>query len=251
MNHRLHHAAFTLVEILVVIGIVMLLIAIMLPSLGRAREHSRQLACATNMRSIAQAVTMYADENFDSFPVTTHIAQEGGWILTVAEYLQDKRVYRCPSDSSTDWFRPSDSPAEQLVNDRVNSYATNVYISPRKDPPPGAIDTRSKYGFLVRRLIPHPGETVHFAELADTSWAKTAADHLHADQWVPSMLTGLPLTDPRDEVAIGRHLKQENYAFTDGHVESRPFISTFELDESGTTPLRDHWNPLGLRAVSP
>lgn len=251
MNTNSWKSAFTLVEMLVVIGIVMFLIAIMLPSLGRAREQSRQLACATNMRAIAQAVTMYADENFDSFPVTTHIAQDGGWILTVAEYLEDQHVYRCPSDASTDWFRSTDTPAEQLVNDRVNSYATNVYIAPRIDPPPGAIDTRPKYGYLVRRLIPYPAATVHFAELQDTSWAMTAADHLHADQWLPSPLTGLPLSDPKEEVAIGRHLKQENYAFTDGHIETRSFKSTFELAADGTTPLRDHWNPVGLRAVNP
>jgi prepilin-type N-terminal cleavage/methylation domain-containing protein/prepilin-type processing-associated H-X9-DG protein len=59
---------FTLVELLVVIGIIAVLISILLPSLNRARKSAKAIACASNLKQIGNAVAMYQSENKGCLP---------------------------------------------------------------------------------------------------------------------------------------------------------------------------------------
>ncbi|HEY3242180.1 MAG TPA: type II secretion system protein [Phycisphaerae bacterium] len=241
--------AFTLIELLVVVAIVALLIAILLPSLKKARDQAKQVACASNIRNLGVAAWMYGDSagNQGAFPLSKDHGgfQEGGWINMLVPYAGTKLLYRCPSDKSSDWYMEGVTPPGDLINDRQNSYATNVYMSPAVIPPPGAPDPTPLYGFVKRDMCRFPGDTVYIGEYRDTQGAQTASDHIHADQWLPSPILGLA-SPPGSDVAVGRHLgKNENYAYVDGHAEATRFKKTFMLDETQSPPIvvYDHWDP--------
>jgi prepilin-type N-terminal cleavage/methylation domain-containing protein/prepilin-type processing-associated H-X9-DG protein len=120
--------AFTLVELLVVIGIIALLIAILMPALGRAREQANRTKCASNMRQLMTGYIAYSLENKgwmvygasgnpntqDKFNNPRGIDGEGNkpWLYpdntsidavkdgALYPYINATGVYRCPADTS-------------------------------------------------------------------------------------------------------------------------------------------------------
>lgn len=113
-EHRASRPAFTLVELLVVIGIIALLISILLPSLATAREQGNQIKCLSNIKQLGAAFITYANENKGKLPYPT-ASRGAGRRVTDWIYWQDGRdinessvvrhlgknpqeVLRCPSD---------------------------------------------------------------------------------------------------------------------------------------------------------
>jgi prepilin-type N-terminal cleavage/methylation domain-containing protein/prepilin-type processing-associated H-X9-DG protein len=94
------HQGFTLVELLVVIGIIALLIAILLPALNKARRAANTVNCAANLRSIMQSVHIYASQNNGWIPGSPNTT---GFFLFFPPYDNNN----CPEVSSIfDWQAP-------------------------------------------------------------------------------------------------------------------------------------------------
>lgn len=98
----LNRQAFTLIELLVVIAIISLLVAILFPVFGRARESARRSSCASNMRQIGLGVTQYTQDYDEHFPVgsSTFGDRGNGWAGQIYPYIKSSQVFTCPSDDS-------------------------------------------------------------------------------------------------------------------------------------------------------
>jgi prepilin-type N-terminal cleavage/methylation domain-containing protein/prepilin-type processing-associated H-X9-DG protein len=83
---------FTLVELLVVIGIIALLISILLPSLNKARTSAIRVECASNLRQIGTVFHLYASENKGKFPDMAK--GYGTWNLITVEFRDDIYINR-------------------------------------------------------------------------------------------------------------------------------------------------------------
>jgi prepilin-type N-terminal cleavage/methylation domain-containing protein len=136
VNMKRKFRAFTLVELLVVIGIIALLISILLPALSRARESANRTLCMSNHRQLIAATVMYTNDWKQRLPFCNWVAQEGtgvgqfagpGWLYqqsawaaapssispgslkngayltspksgSLYAYLKSEKVFRCPFD---------------------------------------------------------------------------------------------------------------------------------------------------------
>lgn len=136
--------AFTLVELLVVISIITLLIAMLLPALGKSREATESAICGSHMRQCGIAAQSYTDDHASKFPSAfnwvLHVTCWHDWhqmerieqgLMFQKGYITDRNLYMCPSFLKTWTFgdRPPGhctEPMETLTP--AYSYSMNASV---------------------------------------------------------------------------------------------------------------------------
>jgi prepilin-type processing-associated H-X9-DG protein/prepilin-type N-terminal cleavage/methylation domain-containing protein len=136
---------FTLVELLVVIGIIAVLMSILLPVLGNARRSAKDMQCASNIKQLCTAMIMYANEHKGKFSVNIGAGTLAHWWYDadrIGRYLPKSKQ----NTTSSIYGGVFQCPADELG---VRSYAMNAYASSKLDdqttykaaltgnPPPG------------------------------------------------------------------------------------------------------------------
>jgi prepilin-type processing-associated H-X9-DG protein len=132
--HRTKVEAFTLVELLVVIGIIALLISILMPSLNRAREQAKSVQCLSNLRQLGMAFMMYVNANRGHFPKATARAP-------IAQAREDWLYFEMAPGRARDlnesaiapfFGRPMKKEALRCPSDDVETHQNNDGVEPYK-----------------------------------------------------------------------------------------------------------------------
>ena len=246
---RPKQAGFTLIELLVVISIIALLIAILLPALGRARHSAQAMQCLSNMRQMQIAHNAYVIEHKGQL-IQANLAHGGithgnfdPWFVTLAQEYGTDITARSPLDDSPHWGpapQGESIPGAPPNQRRVTSYGINNFLDKVTNPwGPG-------YDFAFDGYtwdnVPRPAATIQFVSMAyEGDFA--GADHPHVEGWLNSPA---PAFKASSQVQInsvsgesGQTSAVSNWGYLDGHAEAQPFRDVLtDIDNNNFDPWK-------------
>jgi prepilin-type processing-associated H-X9-DG protein len=276
-------AGVTMVELLIAIGVIALLMGIVLPSLAVMRRSSQQLVCASNLRQLGIAHTMYMNVNRESF-VTVGLPHGGtgdvraSWLTTLARAHHDAYdALRSPGDGSPYWSAEEpaapgswhgltlnqalhhlqQNPGATLDNDQISrwsSYAINIMLTDQfagyPDPETGRLRKWTRLN-----AVPRPDATVHFLMLtegwrhpqSDAAFARS--DHVDSDGWIgvpPSAVGQMPRIVVR-QMEIGAHGgPRASWTSVANYGFLDGHVAAREFREVYESPQRNRFLPIAL-----
>ena len=244
IQRRAHARAFTLIELLVVVAIIAIIAAILFPVFAKAREKARQVSCASNMRQIGTALTMYV-QDYDEFYPQEHpstsdpargIAPGGDYdgnledddygspFEKIMPYVakgnvnndasMQEHLFVCPDDSDPHGAALLPSCTEAPPAPGLTSYLINAYFL---------------FG-LSNAAVPSPSNTIYVAErngkfcdvhvhpwLGEIYDNSADVNKIVGTTPIPTCIAGNG--NGEYGIASNRHTDGSNYTFADGHVK--------------------------------
>jgi len=250
---------FTLIELLVVVAIIALLISILLPALGRAKENARGTVCKSNLHQLALATNYYAQDNRERLPYIRATRDANGnprapyyqydQLRLFYKYLPDLKIYRCPSARG---------------DNSVHAYAGGA----------GGINEHGSY-YVVRgsdSFFRQPLREGWWPGINPYDYGDNPITPLHSEYWfndwgdsarfsngtpIPAISGGVISKIPLPNYAVmicdavwetmnPRHIGANNFAFLDAHVERIPRLKYYDQNRGQGYEKKDR-DPFGNR----
>lgn len=208
-----HHRAFTLVELLVVVGVIAVMAAILFPVHPRPRRGTLQKSsCQNNLKQIALGFKQYNNDYDDHYPLVITSGRSSGnalygWADTIQPYIKNTQVYQCPSDTN--------EGIEDLAKGNHCDYWYNANFM---------VFEKGKWTGTPQSMLAIPSQTVMVGDGGNTTGTATGDARYNQCGDGKSLTTsgqvchhsspGLA-TYPAAQI----HVDGSNFAFADGHVK--------------------------------
>lgn len=232
---------FTLIELLIVIAIIAILLSILLPSLGKARERAYMAVCASNERQHMTGVQLYAKSNENYYPGvhTVNLGWTMVWASRIKVYMGDNyEIFNCPSQDKDAYWKEdlTGSGAEefgykqnevriQRYNSKfgygMNDWGTDGVPMGRQLGLGNYIQSDSHKGALQIMNVEKPSEHIAIADSTPNNSWDFVLDPTNSNEYPGNV-----------------HLYGAMVAFTDGHVEYYKQSTLISL----TDDMKRMWN---------
>lgn len=219
MRTRSNHRAFTLIELMVVIGVIAVLIGIFFPVLGSIRSKARRTQCLSNARQVVTAVNAFSAANRSRLPENRTTLDDSTYITWRARFAEEGWMsgddgWACPD-------HPEPGPKSELghsessltcVGDVESSYALNGHVLWRSRVTDDAARVRDI-------AIDRPSHTILIAE----------SNRIFGDLRASDPIVANFFGDNPGPYGYW-HSGEGTYAFQDGHAETIAFLDTGSPD---------------------